>query len=414
MQKGKILDMILALKAAGKPLYVVEKEVGFYNGLLGNIVKGKTSDLSDERFEKLEKYWREQCNVRPPIEKKQLVVNSNGELKTVPTKEALQRVSDEVKRMNKLFGENTVMYLDSKVEENYKTISTGSLGLDLATGIGGFPLGRMVEIYGWESTGKSTIALHAIADAQNQGLKCLYVDAECAFDSQYAGVLGVNKKTLLFCQPTCGENALEVVEKMIVSKDAQVVIIDSVAALVPLGELEGAMGESKLGLHARLMSQMCRKLTGLVEKNDALVIFINQLRHKIGVTYGSPEVTTGGNALKFYCSMRLDVKRSVTKENSIIGENGEREGNLTTVNITKNKCGNPFQIASFNIIYGKGIDRTEEILNFGIETKHITQEGKTYFYDGTKLGVGIESAKSFLNDNLGLRDEIEERIIKQS
>jgi recombination protein RecA len=408
-QREEITNMIIALKESGLSVSAVEKETGLSNGLIGKAIKHNVV-LSDEKFEKLQKFYVEKCNVPLPIKKTDLVVNGNGHLKEVPSKEAIKAASDMVAKLNKQYGKGTVMFLDSKVEDVYKTVSTGSFGLDIATGIGGFPLGRMVEIYGWESTGKSTIALHAIADAQQQGLNCLYVDAECAFDAKYADALGVDKKTLLYCSPSCGEEALEVVEKMISSGDAKVVIVDSVAALVPRGELEGQMGDSKMGVHAKLMSQSCRKLTDIVQKNDALIIFINQLRHKIGVVYGSPEVTTGGNALKFYASMRMDVRRSTTKENSIIGENGEKEGNLTTVTISKNKCAPPFQSAAFNIIYGKGIDKTEEILTAAIESGIIKKEGNTYYYEKTKIGVGIEATKQFLSDNLEIVNEIETKL----
>lgn len=320
---------------------------------------------------------------------------------------------DEVnEKINKDFGEGTIMRWGDKPDTDYKVISTGSLQLDLALGIGGLPMGRMVEVYGLESSGKSTIALHVIANAQKQGLRCLLIDAENAFDPEYAQDLGVVLEDLDYCQPSYGEEGLEIADRKISSGGIGVVIIDSVAALVPKAELEGEMGDSKMGLHARLMSQACRKLNPLVAKNNTLLIFINQVRNKIGVMMGNPEVTTGGMALQFYSSIRLHVSRSTTNENSIIND-GIKEGNRTTVKVIKNKCAPPFRKATFNILYGKGVDRISEVVDVAADLGVIQKSGSWYSYKGDKLGQGASMVRTLFADNTELYQEIENLVLEK-
>lgn len=338
-----------------------------------------------------------------------LVVDEKG-IKEKPSDGTVQKVDEVMEKINKDFGEGTVMYFGQKPNTAYQTISTGSLLLNDALGIGGLPRGRIVELYGWESSGKTTIALNAIADAQKQGLKCLLVDAENAFDPEYATALGVKINELQYCQPSCGEEGLEVADKMISMGKADVVVIDSVAALVPKAELEGAHGDSKMGLHARLMSQACRKMVGTVGKHNAIIIFINQLRHKIGVMYGNPEVTTGGNALQFYASIRMEVRRSTTDQNSIM--NGDvKEGNQATVKVIKNKCAPPFKSAKFNILYGTGIDNFSEIIELAVAKGVIEKAGSWFSYSGNKIGQGKDQVTTLLKDNPELMGEITKKTI---
>jgi len=409
MQKDQITSMLVGLKAIKIATSKAEKDLNFSNGLLGKAAKGNL-DLSDEKFKQFTDYFKEKTKVKePPIPKTKMVVTPAGSLSLKPSNEAMKQMKETMDKINKDFGPGTIMMFGDRPDTNYKTISTGSLSLNIALGIGGLPRGRIVEIFGWESSGKTTIALNVIADAQRQGLKCLLVDAENAFDPEYANSLGVVVDELQYCQPSCGEEGLEVADRQICSGKADVVVIDSVAALVPKAELEGSHGDSKMGLHARLMSAACRKMVGAIAKHNAMVIFINQFRHKIGVTYGSPEVTTGGMALQFYASVRLEVRRSTTEKNSVM--NGEtKEGNLTNVKVIKNKCAPPFRQASFNIMYGTGIDTLSEIVDLAISKEIIKQSGSWFSYGESKIGQGKEQVRQLLLDNEEMRNEIEGKI----
>jgi recombination protein RecA len=284
-------------------------------------------------------------------------------------------------------------------------ISTGSIGLDTALGIGGLPRGRVIEIYGPESSGKTTVAIHVIAEAQKKGGMCAIIDAEHAFDSAYAQKLGVDIDNLLISQPDYGEQALEIADRLILSGALDVVVIDSVAALVPKGELEGEMGDSKMGLQARLMSQALRKLTATINKTNTICIFINQLREKIGVMFGNPETTTGGNALKFYASVRLDIRRMAQ-----IKDGDEAVGNRVKVKVVKNKVAPPFRTAEFDLVFGEGISKIGEILDMGVEMGIVNKSGSWFSYNENKLGQGREGVKTLLKDNPALADEIEAKI----
>lgn len=297
------------------------------------------------------------------------------------------------------------MKMGDKAIEEVETISSGSLGIDLALGVGGYPRGRIVEIYGPESSGKTTLTLHAIAEAQKAGGIAAFIDAEHAFDRNYAEKLGVDIENLIISQPDNGEQALEIAENLIRSGAIDIVVIDSVAALTPKSEIEGEMGDSKMGLHARLMSQALRKLTGTISKTNCTVFFINQLREKIGVMFGNPETTTGGNALKFYASVRLDIRRSTQ-----IKDGDNVLGNRTKVKVVKNKVAPPFKIAEFDIMYGEGISKTGEILDLAVEFEIIKKAGSWFSYGETKLGQGRDAVKSLIKDNPELADELEEKI----
>ena len=294
---------------------------------------------------------------------------------------------------------------DSAVQE-VDVISTGSLGLDVALGVGGYPRGRVIEIYGPESSGKTTLTLHAIAEAQKKGGIAAFIDAEHAFDRYYAEKLGVDIENLIISQPDNGEQALEITDNLIRSGAIDIIVIDSVAALTPKSEIEGEMGDSKMGLHARLMSQALRKLTGSISKTNCTVIFINQLREKIGVMFGNPETTTGGNALKFYCSVRLDIRRSTQIKDS----NSAVQGNKTRVKVVKNKVAPPFKTAEFDIMYGQGISKVGEIIDLGVDFEIIKKAGSWFSYDDTKLGQGRDAVKTLLLDNPELMEELEKKI----
>jgi len=328
-----------------------------------------------------------------------------GTAESKENKEKMKALKLTIDKIDKDFGKGSVMKMGDKEKQEIDSISTGSLGLDLALGIGGLPKGRVVEIYGPESSGKTTIAIHAIAEAQKAGGLCAFIDAEHAFDPTYATALGVDIDNLLISQPDYGEQALEIADRLILSGALDLVVIDSVAALVPKSELEGEMGDSKMGLQARLMSQALRKLTATINKTGCCCIFINQLREKIGVMFGNPETTTGGNALKFYSSVRLDIRRSTQ-----IKDGDEVIGNRTRVRVVKNKVAPPFRKTEFDIMYGQGISKAGEIVDLGVEHEIVKKSGSWYSYGENKLGQGRDSVKQLLIDNPELSDEIENKV----
>jgi recombination protein RecA len=310
-----------------------------------------------------------------------------------------------MERMDKTYGKGAVMRMGDKAVEEVEVIPSGSLGLDLALGVNGYPRGRVIEVYGPESSGKTTLALHAIAEAQKKGGIAAFIDAEHAFDRSYAQKLGVNTEELIISQPDNGEQALEIADNLIRSGAIDIIVIDSVAALTPKSEIEGEMGDSKMGLHARLMSQALRKLTGTISKTNCICIFINQLREKIGVMFGNPETTTGGNALKFYATIRLDIRRMAQIKN------GEQvEGNRVKVKVVKNKVAPPFRLAEFDIMYGEGISKVGELIDMGVDQGIVNKSGSWFSYGDTKLGQGRDSVKNLLRDNPELADEIEAKI----
>lgn len=310
-------------------------------------------------------------------------------------------------KLDKTYGKGTVMKMSDQAVEDVDAISSGSLGLDLALGVGGYPRGRVIEIYGPESSGKTTMTLHAMAEAQKAGGIAAFIDAEHAFDRTYAHSLGVDIDNLIISQPDHGEQALEIADNLIRSGAIDIVVIDSVAALTPKSEIEGEMGDSKMGLHARLMSQALRKLTSSISKTNCTVIFINQLREKIGVMFGNPETTTGGNALKFYASVRLDIRRSTQIKNS----NSDVMGNKTRVKVVKNKVAPPFKMAEFDIMYGEGISKIGEIIDIGVDYEIVKKAGSWFSYEDTKLGQGRDAVKTLLKDNPELMEELETKII---
>ncbi|MBC7409756.1 MAG: recombinase RecA [Arcicella sp.] len=322
-----------------------------------------------------------------------------------PANEKLKALQTTLEKLDKAYGKGTVMRLSDTKVMDVPVISTGSLGLDLALGVGGVPRGRVVEIYGPESSGKTTLTMHCIAEAQKAGGLAAFIDAEHAFDKGYAEKLGIDTSQLLISQPDNGEQALEIAEQLIASGAIDIVVIDSVAALVPKAELEGDMGDSKMGLQARLMSQALRKLTGVINRTGCCVIFINQLREKIGVMFGSPETTTGGNALKFYASVRLDIRR--------IGQikDGDRViGNRTRVKVVKNKVAPPFRVVEFDIMYGEGISKAGEVLDLAVEMEIVKKAGSWFSFETSRLGQGRDAVKDMLKDNQELLDILEKRI----
>ncbi|MDO5104851.1 recombinase RecA [Capnocytophaga sp.] len=313
-----------------------------------------------------------------------------------------------LEKLDKAYGKGTVMQLGNATVEETETFSTGSVGLDVALGVGGYPKGRIIEIFGPESSGKTTLTLHAIAEVQKAGGTAAFIDAEHAFDRIYAQKLGVDINTLYVSQPDHGEQALEIADALIRSNAVDLIVIDSVAALTPKSEIEGDMGDSKMGVHARLMSQALRKITGSVNKANCIVIFINQLRDKIGITFGNPETTTGGNALKFYASVRLDIRKA--GGGTIKDSAGEIIGNRTKVKVVKNKVAPPFKSAEFDIMFGEGISKIGEIIDIGVDANIITKSGSWFSYQDTKLGQGRDTVKALLKDNPELAEELENKV----
>ena len=319
------------------------------------------------------------------------------------TKEKSKALSLAIEKLEKTYGQGTIMKLSDENIVKIPSIPTGSLSLDIALGIGGLPKGRVIEIFGPESSGKTTLSMHCIAEAQKQGGIAAFIDAEHAFDKTYAEKLGIDTENLLISQPDNGEQALEISEHLIRSNAIDIIVIDSVAALVPKGEIEGEMGDSMMGLQARLMSQALRKLTGVIHKSGCICIFINQLRQKIGVMFGNPETTTGVNALKFYSSVRLDIRRIGQIKDSPDSINGNR----TKVKVVKNKVAPPFKVVEFDIMYGKGISKSGEVLDLGVELEIIQKSGSWFSFNGEKLGQGRDSVKTILEDNPELMGELE-------
>jgi len=402
-------ELILKLNelvASGTKKSELEESIGLPLNSLSAVLKG-TKEMPASWIPKIQAFLE-----APLIEvetivaapKTQMVISKSGKLDLKPSAEKIKSLQDAMDKINKDFGEGSVMRLGDAPRKGIGVISTGSIGLDAALGVGGLPKGRIIEIYGPESSGKTTIALHVIAEAQKKGGICAFIDAEHALDETYAKAIGVDISKLILSQPDYGEQALEEADKLILSGGISVIVIDSVAALVPKGELEGEMGDSKMGLQARLMSQACRKLTAAISKTGTICIFINQLRSTIGNMYVF-EVTTGGKALQFYASVRLDVRK-----NAKIMDGEEILGNKTKVKIVKNKVAPPFKVAEFDVMYGEGIDRIGEIIDAAVSQNVIKKAGSWFSYNEDKLGQGRETVRQLLKDNEELCQKIESQL----
>lgn len=378
----------------------LEESIGLPKNSLSAVLGGY-KDMPESWVPKIKQFLSKPIAEPAPVELSETKVEATGELSLAPTPESLERARDAMEKINKDFGAGSIMCLGDKPMGNIEAIPTGSLGLDYALGIGGLPRGRIIEIYGPESSGKTTVALHVIAEAQKRGGNCAFIDIEHAFDESYAKTIGVKIDKLHFSQPDYGEQALEEADRLIVSGAFAVVVIDSVAALVPKGELEGEMGDSKMGLQARLMSQACRKLTGTISKTNTICIFINQLRATIGNPYQPQEITTGGNALKFYSSIRLDVRKMAQ-----IKDGDEAIGNRVKVKVVKNKVAPPFKNCEYDLIFGQGIDKIGELVEMASNLNIIKKAGAWYSYNDSKLGQGKDAAKQLLKDHPSLLEEI--------
>lgn len=406
------------LEKIGHKFSNIEEEIGCPKNYLSRF-KNPENVLPSKWIEPLQNYIHRhfpneasQKSVYPLTQEEvipatKMVVKSNGELTLKPSDEKLKALKITMDKIEKDYGKGSVMLMGDKEGQDVEVIPTGSLFLNIAIGVGGYPKGRVIEIYGQESSGKTTLAIHAIAEAQKLGGKCAMIDAEHAFDKAYAATLGVNVDELYISQPDYGEQALEITDKLILSGAFAIVVVDSVAALVPKAELEGEMGDSKMGLHARLMSQALRKMTATISKTNTILIFINQLRQKIGVIYGSPWVTTGGNALKFYASIRLDVSKA---QNSKMMDGDDQYGTKTKVKVVKNKLAPPFKVAEFDILFGQGIDYLGEVVDAATLFNVIQKSGSWYSYKDSKMGQGKDAVRELLKDNPKMLAEIEAKI----
>jgi recombination protein RecA len=401
---AELISKLNEIVTAGTKKSELEESIGLPKNSLSAVLSG-VNKMPASWQPKIEAFLNPAPEVGPivpaPVKQSGMAVKANGKLSLAPSADKLSKLQDTLDAINKDYGEGSVMLLGDKPKGNVQVISTGSISLNNALGVGGLPRGRITEIYGPESSGKTTVALHVIAEAQKLGGVCAFIDVEHAFDETYAKAIGINTEKLYLSQPDYGEQALEEADRLIMSEVYSVVVIDSVAALVPKSELEGEMGDSKMGLQARLMSQACRKLTGTISKTNTVCIFINQLRSTIGNMYVF-EVTSGGNALKYYSSVRLDVRRS-----GKIMDGEEQFGNKTKVKVVKNKVAPPFKTAEFDIIFGEGIDRVGEVIDAAVMKNVIQKSGSWFSYGESKLGQGRETIRQLLKDNSALLAEIE-------